>query len=436
MKYNLIVSNKIRVRHQMVINECAFSILDTYNITKLTSCYPVYSDESVEKTPHTGWKYEKSFINRRIFEDEIEIYDNGGLIFDLSKAGNLNLTFLLSSEMKRNTRLFSIELIVYNHDLKSLSDFKVFIKKSPTGMHYLSWKIFTLKISENLHLRFILLFSVVFLVYYGVEKAKEIGKGEFLKPYRLLGDIFDLMIFWFLCMTLTYAVRLIKFLNISVNVNKFNLVEIIQSSNDNYYNLIKIYINEYYYFIYYFNMFTVISFSRLLKHSILIRPLEIIIRSLRTICYNLLQFSPFVILIFSAFSLFGVALFSSLMSEYQTLGAAILTLTSILLGDLKYEKYYEYNSLIGTIYFCSYAVVIAIVCFNIISAIVNESYESVRNYLNDESQKYHVTPDNEYVQRNFNYIIKLKLGDYEPDVRLILDGRFFKAILGALIFLC
>ncbi len=51
----------------------------------------------------------------------------------------------------------------------------------------------------------------------------------------------------------------------------------------------------------------------------------------------------------------------------------------------------------------------SLINLNILSAIINESYESVRNFLNDDSQKYHITPDNEFVQRNFNFIIKMKL---------------------------
>jgi ABC-type polysaccharide/polyol phosphate export permease len=121
--------------------------------------------------------------------------------------------------------------------------------------------------------------------------------------------------------------------------------------------------------------------------------------------------------------MFGVRVFGSIMSEYQTVEMAVITLVSVLLGDLKYEKYYEYNESIGTFYFCSYAIVIAIICFNIISAIINESYESVKSYLNDESQRYHITPDNEYVQRNFNFIIKLKLNYYEAEMRVVLEGK-------------
>jgi len=124
-----------------------------------------------------------------------------------------------------------------------------------------------------------------------------------------------------------------------------------------------------------------------------------------------------------AFAMFGERVFGSIMSEYQTVEMAVITLVSILLGDLKYEKYYEYNEFIGTFYFCSYAIVIAIICFNIISAIINESYESVKSYLNDESQRYHITPDNEYVQRNFNFIIKLKLNHYKTEMRVVLEGK-------------
>jgi hypothetical protein len=266
------------------------------------------------------------------------------------------------------------------------------------------------------------------LIYYGYEKILEIYKGEFLESYRLLSDISDMLMLWFLIKTLLCTIILIRISKVKFYVNHdkpsyyFNLTDIIQSNNIDYYNMVTIYIDEYYYFIYNYNVFTVVSFSRLLKHSILYRPLEIIVRSLLTICYNLLQFSPFVILVFIAFALFGVSVFSSLINEFQTLNKAILTLISILLGELNFDKYYEYNQYIGTVYFCSYVIVIAIICFNILSAIINESYESVRNFLNDDSQKYHITPDNEFVQRNFNFIIKMKLNRYEPDVRKILEG--------------
>lgn len=340
---------------------------------------------------------------------------------------NIQLSTLLLNEIGQSTRLLSIELIIFNNNSKTLSDFRLIVKKSPSGLNFLNWKIFTLKLTEIFHLKIIFSLSGLFLAYYGYEKINEIRKGEFLKPYRLLGDIFDIMIFWFSIMTLICSVRLYKFLSISINLYKFNLNDIIQSKDDDYYNIIMIYIDEYYYFIYNFSMFTVVSFSRLLKHSIIYRPFEIIIRSLRTICYNILQFSPFVFLIFIAFALFGVSVFSPIMSEYETLSSAIITLISILLGELNYEKYYDYNSFIGTVYFCSYVIVIAIICFNIISAIITESYESVKTYLNDESQKYHITPDNENVQRNFNLIIRLKLDNYAPDVRIILEAMVQKS---------
>jgi len=288
-------------------------------------------------------------------------------------------------------------------------------------------KVFTLKITENINKKIIFAFTIIFLIYYGYEKLIEIYKGDFFKSYRLISDLLDLMIFWYAIMTLICSARLTKIINSKIGSKSFNLIQTIQLNDDDYYNLICVYVDEYFYFIFNFSMFTVVSFTRLLKHAIVYRPFEIIIRSLRTICYNILQFSPFVFLVFVAFAMFGVGVFSSLLSEFQTLEMAVITLVSILLGELNYEKYYEYNGFIGTLYFCSYVIVIAIICFNIISAIINEAYESVKNYLNDESQKYHITPDNEYVQRNFNFLIKLKLKHCEPEIKETLGGELFNA---------
>lgn len=127
-------------------------------------------------------------------------------------------------------------------------------------------------------------------------------------------------------------------------------------------------------------------------------------------------------LIYFGFALFGLNAFGATMEGYSTLNKACLTLTAIVFGQLDFEKYYEYDSVIGTTYFCLYVIVFVIILFNILSVVVTESYKSIKDYLSSDSQELNVVPDSIFIKRNFNQLVKIKLRYYEKDVKTILEG--------------
>ena len=329
-----------------------------------------------------------------------------------------------------------------------MSDFQLIFTQSPADTLTYSFKIVSLNLSDLLRPNFLKFIAItIFLVYYGYEKLSEIYKGDFFTSSRIINDVLDILSFWYGIHTIIYCIsiqfgaykKIWNFKNSSINnssnqtdllLNLENLIKFEKSNNYSTYNEdLNILIDDYYFMVYHFNIFTVFSFSRLLKLSIIYRPMEVIVRSLYAVCFDFLKFFPFFILVFMSFALFGLNVFGSFMENYKTLDQSILTLIEIALGELFYEKYYTFDSYIGTGYFIIYVIVIFLVGFNILSAIVNESFETVKKFLKSDSQRLHITPDSEFIQRNFNLIINSKLKNYNHDMRLVLTGKFLNKVI-------
>ena len=247
---------------------------------------------------------------------------------------------------------------------------------------------------------------------------------------RIINDLLDLCGFWFGIRTIILSMSIVHFLekglsglNSSEKFDLENFIKSCPSQNPNFNDALNILMDDYFFLIYYFNTFTVFSFARLLKLSIVCRPLEVIVRSAKVVCFDLLKFSPFFLLVFFSFALFGLNVFGSFMENYKTLKLSIVTLIEIAFGELFYESFYEFNSVIGTVYFCAYVIVVFLICFNIFSAITNESFESVKSFLNSENQRWNVIADSAFIQRNFNLIINARLQKYEHNMRLVLTGK-------------
>ena len=359
--------------------------------------------------------------------------------------------------------------------MKTLSKFQFNLIQSPTGQIYYTQDNLTLRILPIHDFYFILCALLVYLFYYGYEKFNEISSGDAFSSDRIMGDILDVISFSLALLAIGYSTKIIlkyralvlddstspngfihqKDFDFLANMKKFGregtkvrstssnlILDLIYTCIDtkhlpqNVTKSLKIeciekldnYSNEYYLFYSYFTIFSIICLTRLFKYSIIHRPLEIIVKSIRTILINLIEFSMFFLLIFFGFVLFGISVFGPTMQEYQTFNRACLTLVGIIFGELKYEKYYEYSSLIGTCYFCAYVIVIYIVMFNILSAVITESYASVKNYLNSDSQKLHIRHGSAFIQRNFNILIHYNFikDKYEYEMKAILEGRIMQ----------
>ena len=186
------------------------------------------------------------------------------------------------------------------------------------------------------------------------------------------------------------------------------------------------FISYYQLFYDHFCIFVVISFARIIKYSIIYRPIEIIIKSLIAIFSSIARFSPIFLLVFFAYALFGLSVFGPRLVEFSTLHRSCLTLTGIVFGRLNFERYYSYDPFIGTAYFCLYVMFVVVILFNILFAIIAEAFSSIKSYMSTDSQELNVVPDSVYIKRNFNQLVRFKLRYYDKEVRDILEGRFLK----------
>jgi hypothetical protein len=417
-------------------NICVKSIFDITNHNK--TCNQIYSDEFVNKPT----------------EKILVAYES---VDDLKKLGEkLKLEALNLVERSTDTVKISMQMNFFNQVLQSFTNFRINVKHSPTGHVYYIQELLTIKIVSKNNFYFILITITIYLFYYGHEKVTEIASGDAFNSDRILGDILDLISFSLAILTINYSYQIIvKYhtpidpLSSSSQPGDFNyllpfkgnkklkysnlVLDLIHNCKRDLTDEIKMkcfekfdkFLYDYNLFSACFSIFAIFCTSRLFKYAIIYRPLEIIVKSIRVIIFNIIEFSIFFLLIFFSFVLFGMSVFGSSLEEYQSFDKACLTLIGIIFGELHYEKYYEYSSLIGTFYFCSYVIVIFIIMFNILSVVITESYATVKNYLNSESQKLHIKHGSAFIQRNFNYIIYFNLmkNKYEYDMRVIIESK-------------
>lgn len=311
-----------------------------------------------------------------------------------------------------------VEFIIVDEFVKRL---QISIKINPTSLITFEHSIFSFRLTEcerNRNLLYLLL--GFYLAYYGYEKIHEIARGQFLNSQKLLFDILDLINFYLAIMSIFYAYNF-------YNSNSKELDSILKYKNFNSQinakELLKNFVNDYRLYFEYFSMFYIVSFSRFFKYSIIYRPFDIIVKSIKTIFSNIFQFSFFFLVIYFGFALFGLSVFGSEMQEFSSLKRACLTLTGIVFGELKFKNYYEYHHFIGTAYFCLYVITIVIILFNILSVVITESYRSIKTFMKSESQKLNIVPDCYFLKRNFNYLVNFKSKYYEERMREMLEGR-------------
>lgn len=124
-------------------------------------------------------------------------------------------------------------------------------------------------------------------------------------------------------------------------------------------------------------------------------------------------------------ALFGLNSFGARFAEFATLKQSCFTLSLIIFGQLKFECYYSYAAILGTIYYCFYITFVVIVMFNIVSAVITEAFRTIKDYLSLEAQQLNLFPDSVYIKRNFNLLVILKLRFYKKDIKNILESNIF-----------
>ena len=325
---------------------------------------------------------------------------------------------IASKVISKNLRAFEMEFFIID---SYLTVFNLSIKINPTGEVNIKDDIFSFNINEKFRISRSYLFVILifFLFYYGYETLQDILSGEFLSTQRLVMEGLDLLNFYFLSMSIYY-------LYVFTFIHKADFFPFLKDFGNKQgpttRKIIIDCINSYRNFSNFFSCFYIISFGRLFKYSIIFRPFEIIVKSIKTICFNIHQFSLFYVVIFIGFALFGMSMFGQTMKSFSTLQDACLTLVGIVFGELNFKHYYDHNSTVGTIYFCLYVITVVIILFNILCVVITESYRSIKFYMKSESQRLNVVPDCYFIRRNFNLLVRIKLKYYQPEMREILEG--------------
>ena len=380
-----------------------------------------------------------------VYADELTKYGTGGFqkLLDLKlglSSNRLNLGF--NSIFDARLRLISIEILTFNQELGVLTDLSIFLTISPSGRVRFNDRVFSVLISATDHYVVVFFMVIFYLAYYGYEKVNELLNGDLLVSTNFLMHLFDFLSIYAGILTVFYSGQLLRFLMVydykqstssaapsTQRKSTFNLVSLItkcnsldsSSSGSGYYEEINKYLDNYYYFHFASVTFATVALTRFFKLAIIYRPLEIIIKSICSIFFNIFKFSLFFLIVFFAFALFGVTVFGKSLAEFQTFSDSCWTLVAFIFGELNYDKYFELNELIGTCYFCSFIVAIIILGFNLLSVVIAESFVSVKAYLYSDSQRMHIKPSALYVQRNFNYLIDFKLSRYEYHVKVALE---------------
>ncbi|CAF0719150.1 unnamed protein product [Brachionus calyciflorus] len=355
-------------------------------------------------------------INCYSFYDQKKQFNQPTDLYENFKV--FNKTEIAEKVISKNFRMFDMEFFIID---TYLTVFNFSVELNPTGRLRYNGEIYSFNFRDKSRVRRIYLFLVLgfFLFYYGYETIHDILSGEFLSSQRLLMEMLDLSSFYLLYLAIFHlysfnSIQKIKFEPFSRGFTNRTILNMKEITKDC--------IDSYRYFSDNFSIFVIISVSRLFKYSIIFRPFEIIVKSIKTICFNIYQFILFYAIIFSAFVLFGMSVFGSSARHFSSFKRSCVTLVGIVFGELKFKSYYEYSSSVGTIYFCLYVITVVIILFNILSVVITESYRSMKFYMKSESQRLNIVPDCYFIRRNFNLLVKMKLKYYQHDMRVILEG--------------
>ena len=322
--------------------------------------------------------------------------------------------------MDATSRLMRFRLITINKQHRTLSVLKIILINSPSRMS--SFKTEIESVGEiSVSLIYSSLLFLLYLLYYGYEKL--------INPYLMFKNIAENLLdfsgFIFGMRSLIYSSDLVfNYLNDqNYELDRIEeLTAVDQLFNLKYFDLANM-IHKSSLYTKYFSVFSMIICSRLFKYLVIWKPLEIIAISIKTISINIVLFAPFIITIFLGFALFGQSVFGASMIEYQTFSSSIITLIRVIFGDFNYESYYQFHSFIGTVYFCFFVIIIVIVCFNILSVVITESYEEVKVNLSKEKWSLVRHSDSPFVERNVNLVFALKKKFYKPEICLVLKGK-------------
>lgn len=327
----------------------------------------------------------------------------------------------------RPVRLATVKLFIMR---KYLTKIEIQMAQSASGKLTFNSRIHSLKLNRLVFYKVMCIMLAFYAIYYGYEKVREIGQGELISSQRLLTNLLDFFSIYLALMTIIYLFDLEYYFDVDAIRRAYTCKRSLPNDTSRWLNpndmqheqLLSELVACYRSFYEYFSVFYIVSLSRMFKYSIVYRPLEILVKSLKTIFYNVFQFSLLFLAIYFGFALFGMSVFGSSMLEYASFYKACLTLTVIVFGQLNFDSYYEFDSFLGTSYCCLYVVMIVIVSFNIMYAVITESYVSIKSYLSTESQLLNVVPDCYFIKRNFNFLVKLKLPHYDSQIRDILEG--------------
>merc|ERR1740123_846692 len=126
---------------------------------------------------------------------------------------------------------------------------------------------------------------------------------------------------------------------------------------------------------------------KLMKYMTFSTRIQFLFAILSHSAQDLAIFAIVLFVLFGAFGFSGFLLFSSDVESFRTFPHAFLNLFRFLIGDIDYEPLAASSTIYGSIFYCSFGVVMLLILANVFIAILCDAYVEVKKKGEDENEK-------------------------------------------------
>jgi hypothetical protein len=406
--YNKLIGS-MRIRSQRVSDDfCDVPITEyTMRDTKIPqftrgSCFAEFSEKTMLSSSRfqfsgsasretalssnvsTAFKYQSCDRSYDIYVGKSRlIYDCGGFMIDIPFTYSQAEVKVLLDELyelewlDRFTSMVSFEFFSYNA-ASNLFVRGVMVVEYMIGQGsivdytFFTFKILTLRSSSDYIILGVHVLFFLYLFYYFAEFFMDVKrqKWRFFLVFWNLFDTFNMVMFFIVILIKGYF-------------NYYCYTESIDITTSSYPSFL-IYYAYMWRLEMQLNSFNcILVFLRVLKFLSVNDRLNMIGRMLSEASGDLVSFAVMFIIVFLGYTTFGYLLYGQHLEDWRTWYYAAASTFFIVLGTVDYHSMYEINTVLTPIFFFSYIIIALFILFNMLLAIVNESYSVISSKSKD-----------------------------------------------------
>ncbi|CAF0775709.1 unnamed protein product [Adineta steineri] len=365
---------------------------------EITDCYPSYSSEKKDTDPFgpitlsdstninlkQAWRYMKlDEAQMDSYTGQYGKYDGSGYVADLAQYDRTNKHFTDNLNelekfhwLDKATRALFIDIIIYNPSVNLFSYIKLVFEMPLTGGIFPSYKIENRQLLRYVSsMKYILItceviivtFTIIFLI---MEIVKIIQLK--LKIFLNFWNWIDLILLIISILLIIVNIKRLFIINSTLNgqmsiyISTFDTLTIKLLRLQRIFDTLSV-------------LLTSISIIRILKYCDFSITLIRIKATIQRCFGDLMGFLVMFVAIMIAYAQFGNLTLGQQAPAFSTIGKAFVALFRTVLGDFDYEDISNASPYIGPLFFFLYIFSMIFMLFNMVLAIIVDSYEELGN---------------------------------------------------------